>query len=116
MDTNLILEIDNSRKISAIRAIKNFTIENQMYEYASEFRRIERDIIIENNRNGKIGNLSFINDLDKSIPFIDDIDQYLYSISIIQNMSNKKDKIKIIGFLDKIRIELRDEKINELLK
>lgn len=106
-------EIDNSRKISAIRLIKNFAIDNQMYDCAAAFRIIERDMIIENNRNIKIGSSFF--DSDKSVPMMDGIDQYLYVISLIEKFINK-DKIKIMEFLDKIRIELRDEKINELLK
>lgn len=114
METNLkkYLEIDNSRKISAIRLIKNFAIDNQMYECAAAFRIIERDMIIENNRNIKIGSSFF--DSDKSVPMIDGIDQYLYVISLIENANINK--IEIMEFLDKIRIELRDEKINKLLK
>lgn len=110
------MEIDDSRKISAIRVIKNFAIENQMYECAATFRIIERNMIIENNRNIKIGSPFF--DSDKSVPIIDGIDQYLYLISLIEieNIQIIKYKIKIMEFLDKIRIELRDEKINKLLK
>jgi hypothetical protein len=105
--------MDAIRKISAIRLIKNFAIDNQMYDCTAEFLKIERDIIIENNRNIKIGSLFF--NSDKSVPMIDDTDQCLYVISLIEKFINK-DKIKIMEFLDKIRIELRDEKINELLK
>jgi hypothetical protein len=111
------MKIDNSRKISAIRAIKSFTIENRMYELSAEFRRIERDIIIENNRNDKVENLLFLGKIDKSPPFIDGVDQYLYLISlkIYENRITHKDKVKLNEFFNKIRTKLRDETINNIL-
>jgi hypothetical protein len=109
-------EIDNSRKISAIRLIKNFAIDNQMYDCTAEFLKIERDIIIENNRNIKIGSLFF--NSDKSVPMIDDTDQCLYVISLIEKFINK-DKIKIMEFLDKMQTmpaELRESELDLFLR
>ena len=117
--------MDDLRKISTIRCIKDFVLKNQMYSIAAILRDMERLII-------KLD--KFAKGVKEATRFgmcgttIEYIDEYLYGISIIEKLDTnfvgepEENKIKIMKFLNEtnggilFKIESRNEKINEILK
>ena len=112
------LEMDDLRKISTIRCIKDFASKNQIYSIAAILRDRERLII----------KLDKFTKGVKVRTTIEYIDEYLYGISIIEKLEThfvgepEENKIKIMKFLNEtnggilFKIESRNEKINEILK
>lgn len=114
------LEMDDLRKISTIRCIKDFVLKNQMYSIAAILRDMER-LIIKLDKFAKEVKV-------KERTTIEYSDEYLYGISIIEKLEAhfvvepEENKIKIMKFLNGtnggilFKIESRNEKINEILK
>lgn len=118
--------MDDLRKISTIRCIKDFVLKNQMYSIAAILRDRERLII-------KLDKFAKGVKVRTTIEYID---EYLYGISIIEKLEAgcsytlprhfvgepEENKIKIMKFLNEtnggilFKIESRNEKINEILK
>lgn len=117
--------MDDLRKISTIRCIKDFVLKNQMYSIAAILRDRERLII-------KLDITKAIANASEERTTIEYSDEYLYGISIIEKIGSPEDFqlglhirigiIKILKFLNEtnggilFKIESRNEKINEILK